>query len=80
MKAKTFFSMTKYVSVLLDGKLTVHLPHTNGDYYTLCGLDGTDGVVGQEVVDVPKGAKVDCKDCHNIWLLAKEFSAKDFTR
>ena len=70
--------MTKYVAVLLDGELTIHLPHTDGNYYTLCGLDGMDESVGQEVADVPKGAKVDCKECHNIWLLAKGFSAKDF--
>ena len=70
--------MAKYVAVLLDGKLTIHLPHTSGNYYTLCGLDGMDSLVGQEITDVPKGSKVDCIECRSIWNVCKTFTSKDF--
>ena len=68
----------RFAAVLLDDQLTIHLPHTDGNYYTLCGLDGMDSEVGQAVADVPKGAKVTCKECRYIWRLAKEYTAKDF--
>lgn len=72
--------MAKYVAVLHDGVLTVHLPHTTGNYYTLCGEDGDDDdpTVDSIAADVPKGAKVDCWECKRIWELCKSFSAKDF--
>ena len=68
----------KKTAVLLDGELTIHLPHTDGNYYTLCGLDGMDEEVGQAVADVPKGAKVNCKQCYWIWKVSKEFRLSDF--
>jgi len=71
--------MTQYVAVYLDGELTIHLPDTSGNYYTLCGLDGTDSLVGQAIGDVPKGAKVDCKSCFNIWKISKMFRLSDFS-
>lgn len=70
--------MTKYVAVKVEGVINVHLPHTDGNYYTLCGLDGADEWVEQEIVGVPKGAKVDCVHCLRIWETCKEFSKKDF--
>lgn len=68
----------KFVAVKINGIVSVHLPHTNGNYYTLCGLDGSDEYVGQEIVDVPIGAKVDCTDCLHIWEVCKLFTARDF--
>jgi len=72
--------MDKYVAILHDGVLTVHLPHTTGNYYTLCGEDGFDDdpSVDSVAADVPEGAKVDCHECKRIWDTCKLFTAKDF--
>jgi len=74
--------MSKYVAVKIDDEIQIHLPHTTGNYYTLCGLDGADEAasVNQSTVNVPKGAKVNCVECLHIWELCKQFSAKDFER
>ena len=69
--------MAKYVAVKIDGVLNIHIPHKR-NYYTLCGLDGSDEYVGQSVANVPRGAKVDCNDCLHIWEVCKSFTAKDF--
>jgi hypothetical protein len=72
--------MSRYVAVKIYGKITVHLPHTTGNYYTLCGLDGNDEdrKVEQITVDVPIGWKVDCEDCIRIWSVCNKYSEKDF--
>jgi len=72
--------MSKYVAILTGGVVKVHLPHTNGNYATLCGMDGDDPdpVVDQETVSVPKDAKVDCDDCIAIWSVCRQFTARDF--
>jgi hypothetical protein len=74
------FNMSKYFAVSLDGKILVHLPDADrhGNYYTLCGLDGDDPVIRQTAVDVPVGAKVNCRQCWAIWNKAKKYSKKDF--
>lgn len=74
--------MSKYVAVKIDDEIQIHLPHTTGNYYTLCGLDGADedSHVNQSAVDVPEGAKVTCLECFHIWKICKTFSAKDFER
>jgi hypothetical protein len=70
----------KYVAILHDGVISVHLPHPTGNYATICGDDGDDPApeVDSVEVDVPKGAKVDCEHCKNIWKVAMLYTAKDF--
>ena len=74
--------MKKFVAVKSYGVVKIHLPHTNGNYYTLCGMDGDDdsASVDQHIVSVPKGAKVNCDDCIAIWEICKDYSDKDFKR
>ena len=72
--------MRKYVAVQIDGKITVHLPHTDGNYYTLCGLDGNDPHehIDQKTVDVPDSALVDCFSCFGIFNISRKYSMADF--
>jgi len=72
--------MSKYVAILHAGEITVHLPHQTGDYATLCGEDGDDDApcVDLMEVDVPKGRKVDCRICLNIWKVAILYKISDF--
>jgi hypothetical protein len=72
--------MSKYVAILHEGVTTIHLPHSTGDYATLCGEDGDDPMpdVDSVEIDVPKGAKVDCRHCLGIWQVCKKYTAKDF--
>ena len=62
----------------------VHMMHTNGNYATLCGLDGDDssGWVDQETLSLPITHKVriNCPDCKDIWLLCSEYDRTDFTK
>ena len=73
-------STRRYVAVKTAGVIKVHLPHTDGNYYTLCGEDGDDPseAVDSVAVNVPKGAKVNCTHCLRIWEVCKMFTAKDF--
>jgi hypothetical protein len=72
--------MSKYVAILHDGKIIVHMPAASGEYYTLCGEDGDDpdASVDSVAVDVPNGARIDCRICKNIWDVCKGFTTKDF--
>lgn len=72
--------MSKYVAIVTEGVLEIHLPHWNGDSATLCGLDGDDpnSAVQQEWVDVPKGAKANCSLCWSIFRTCKDFTVRDF--
>jgi hypothetical protein len=70
----------KYVAVEIDGEISVHLPHQNGNWYTLCGIDGDDPANSQYTVDVPEGAKVDCISCFRIWNVARKYRISDFQR
>mgnify|MGYP007001900087 CR=1 FL=1 len=71
---------SKYVAVMQFGALSIHIPHQNGSSATLCGLDGDDpgGTVDQTTVPVPKGARIDCAACYEIWLEARRYNASDF--
>jgi hypothetical protein len=62
------------------GKVLVHLPPHNSNYDTLCGMDGDDpdDSVGTELVSVPKGSKVTCKDCYEMYVATKSLSDSDF--
>ena len=69
--------MKKIVGVILDGEKTYHAPYLGGnDYDTLCGIDAsTDGLGPNRLddehgglIDVPKGQKIDCLACKQIFL------------
>ncbi|MBP8055111.1 MAG: hypothetical protein KA314_04685 [Chloroflexi bacterium] len=72
--------MSKYVAIVTLGVVEIHLPHPDGNSATLCGLDGDDPhhSVQQTCVDVPKGAKVDCRLCWSIFRTCKDFTVRDF--
>lgn len=63
-----------------DSPSLVHISCGVAGYRTLCGLDG--GLAGDEMssVDAPKGAKISCQRCFEIWESAKDVTASDFTR
>jgi hypothetical protein len=74
--------MSKYVAILHDGVITIHLPHRTGDYATLCNEDGDDPMPEVDLVevDVPKGSKVNCVSCIGIWQVCKKYTIKDFEK
>jgi hypothetical protein len=71
---------SRFVAVKSDDVTEIHLPPVNGNYATLCGLDGNDAEVGQFPVPVPVGAKVTCQECHALWLLVSTYKPSDFAR
>jgi len=62
----------------------VHMMHTNGNYATLCGLDGDDpdGSVDQETLPLPitHTVPIDCPDCKDIYCLCLEYNRTDFVK
>lgn len=70
--------MSKFVAISCQGVVQVHLPHSTGNYDTLCGMDADDPAIEHFPAEVPKGAKVDCPDCKGLWEVAKRFRATDF--
>lgn len=70
--------MSKFAGVIVEGELTIHANDASGSYFTLCGLDGDDPGTEQSVADVPRGRKINCAACRNIWLVAKLYHATDF--
>jgi hypothetical protein len=70
----------QYFATITAGVVTVHLPHTSGNYYTLCGEDGDDPSknIDSVATDVPKGAKINCVECRRIWEVCKPYTNKDF--
>jgi len=69
----------KIVAVKIEGVITTHLPSENGNYTTLCGLDGDDPSIGQELHKLKGKAWVDCAHCTSIFRVCSRFSPKDFT-
>jgi len=77
----------KLVTIICDGVTDVHLPHPDGTYATLCGMDGDDyddtgvfgGAVDQRTVKTPRGAKVSCRKCWDIWSHASQFTVGVFS-
>lgn len=59
-----------------------HFVHPNGEYATICGMDGDDDneAVMQETIDTPKGAKVDCEHCIAIFDQCKKYSERNIDR
>jgi hypothetical protein len=74
--------MKRYVAISQSGHVDIHLPHPTGNYATLCGMDGDDPdpMVDQVAVAVPRGAKVTCRECREIWQLARSYSHLEFTK
>jgi len=73
--------MSKFVTIVIDGEVSTHMPHTTGDYATMCGLDGDDEHihVNQKWINTPPNAKINCKDCFLIWKMAIQYSLADFS-
>jgi hypothetical protein len=74
--------MANKVGVKTDEGISIHCAASGpGDYDTLCCIDANDPGVGHfGIVDVPKGAKIDCSDCYSIFSTAREYRATDFKR
>lgn len=74
--------MKDYVAIKVYGEVKIHLPHTDGNYATLCGEDGDDPnpSVSSCEVEVPKGVKVNCWACIRIWAVCRRFNEKDFDK
>lgn len=69
--------MSRYIAVMSDGVVEVHATG-DGNYATLCGLDGYDDSVGQKVVPLDIGARITCQHCIQIILTAKKYGRRDF--
>lgn len=72
----------KYVAIVQQGELNIHMAHQNQNYATLCGMDGDDpdGAVDQRIVSISAGARIDCDDCRKIWEVAQRYKASDFVQ
>lgn len=66
--------MSKFTAVQFDGQVETHA--RGSMYETLCGLDGHD--CGQAVVPVPRGAKITCPQCLQMWRAWSMYRASDF--
>ena len=68
----------RYVAVSCEGVVGIHLPDATGNYATLCGVDGDDPALQMHMAEVPQNAKVDCRECKQIWDVARQFREADF--
>lgn len=68
------------VTIEDDGEPATHIKYDiTGGYLTLCGFDGDDAECGQKEVETPKGAKVDCWRCIEIWKRCQQWRKSDFS-
>lgn len=67
------------IAVSRYGEVEVHFKDRTGNYATLCGMDGNDNsnLVGQETVELPHGAKVNCDECARLFYYVRSLSASD---
>ncbi len=76
--------MSKLVAITIDGETQIHAANTTGlNYASLCGLDGGrdgDTSAGQSPARLPKGAKIDCPLCVELWKAWRAFRPEDFVR
>lgn len=72
----------KLVAILSGGVTSIHFPHKNGNYATLCGMDGDDPdkTVDQMEIELPKNARVDCEDCIALFDVCKKYKESDLCR
>jgi hypothetical protein len=65
----------RFVAVVVDGDYAVHATDVTGNYASLCGLDGDDGV--QLTVELPKMPKVTCLRCLAIVAWSKTYKRSE---
>lgn len=71
--------MNKYIAIKIDDIITVHAAgDPGGGYDSLCGIDSDDPGIGHSEVDVPKGSKINCSICLNIFTAWEQFKKSDF--
>lgn len=71
--------MAKIEAIEIDGVITTHMPDASGCYASACGCDGDDPQVGQSPAEVPyEGAKINCRECYALFLVARPFKLSDF--
>ena len=73
--------MKPLVNIEFEGQTSTHLPNAWGDYSTLCGEDG--GIAGDaaefgQASDAPRGSKVTCRACQEIWKVCRNYSKRYF--
>ena len=57
------------VGACIDGETTWHAEASLGTYHTLCGLSLDDDEASR--VEAPRGTKIDCQACANVWVAAR---------
>lgn len=63
------------------GTVGIHAPGgLAGNYATLCGMDGNDPHIGQSPAKLPRGARIDCKHCFQIFQTARAMRWSDFSK
>lgn len=67
----------KMVAVQIEDEIHVHMKG-NSTYATLCGLDGDDPGAQQKMVSLPKGARINCEQCAQIYTVARMYQPSDF--
>lgn len=70
----------RFIGVSVDGTVQTHIPHPDGNYATLCGLDGDDDNPASRQFTVAAGAKIDCADCLAIFEACGAYRLSDFRR
>lgn len=61
-----------------DDDPDVHMLSCVNDYATMCGLDGNDPTLGQEIMDGNCKEKINCQHCISIWKMSKKYKESDF--
>ena len=72
--------MNKYAAVEEEDGVRIHMPPHDGNYATLCGLDGNDWdeAANQRPAKVSLGANINCEDCKAIWQHVQKYKTGDF--
>jgi hypothetical protein len=73
--------VSRLVAINVGGSVEVHAcgREIPGDYDTLCGVDANDPAIGHfGIVDLPKGAKIDCQQCRGIFEATRALRRTDF--
>jgi len=64
------------ITINNDGEILNHIPGINS-YATICGLDGDDVApdygVNQTTIATPRGARINCPACVQIWIEMTSF-------
>jgi hypothetical protein len=65
------------IAISVDGIIQTHALHWNGNYSTLCGLDGDDPEIDQSVEETTDEF-ITCRTCQKIILHCRQFTFRDF--